>query len=101
MTNTDSSAQLAEIANQMYLNQRAANPYVVDGLAPKAEEQVSIDFQAGRLLWGPIRNSVGILKQSGWSISLWEGEGWLSRPFVLKGEKAAVDRMVEWLKGLE
>ncbi len=96
----DGTEYIRYMVGQMYMNQQAANPYLKTAHIP-AVQQESIDFQAGRLLWSPIRNSVGILKQKGWSISLWEGEGWLSRPFILKGEKGAVDQMVEWLNGLE
>jgi hypothetical protein len=61
---------------------------------------VSSSFQAelGRIYWKPVRNAVMQLRHDGYRIEVEEGQGFLSRPFFVRGDAAAVEALNSWLR---
>lgn len=61
----------------------------------------ALSFSAGRLYWGAVRDAVSRCKFDGYEIEMWEGRGFLSRDFRIKGDAEAVTAIHEWLKRME
>ena len=58
-------------------------------------------FEAGRLLWKPIRDSIMVLRAQGWNLEVEEGGGFLSRVFVVRGDSEAILALMEYVKRFE
>lgn len=57
-----------------------------------------LKFSAGPLYWRAIRDAVSRCKFEGYKIELWEGSGFLSRDFVIKGDEKAIRAIADWVQ---
>ncbi len=50
-----------------------------------------LEFELGRIHWGGMRDIVRELKWRGRDVDMFEGSGFLSRRFVIRGDRAALE----------
>lgn len=55
----------------------------------------------GPFLRPSIRSAVSRLRFEGYTVELWEGNGWLSREMIIKGDDQAIAMLVQWLRRIE
>ena len=57
-----------------------------------------MSLELGRMNWRPVRNFVNQMIAEGHDLNIWEGEGFLSRPFVISGSDIDVETVYRSLK---
>ena len=59
-----------------------------------------LSFECGALIWSRVRDLVKEAKWRGYSVDLFEGSGWISRRFIIRGERGALEpiqrTLIEW-----
>lgn len=55
-----------------------------------------LELEAGPLWWGAIREAVARCRFEGRNVELFEGRGWLTRTFVIRGDDAVVAAIARW-----
>ena len=59
----------------------------------KNDETAYFRMEIGRLLWKHVRNYVGEANALGYGLSLWEGVGFIARPFVISGSPHEIEKV--------
>lgn len=62
--------------------------------------QLSFNIRAGVLLWSKLRDAVNIERFNGFNIKMFEGSGWISRDFIVKGDPEPVLRVARFMEYL-